>query len=536
MNSQLAKNLIEELLKKGVNEFCVCPGARNAPLIYALSRLNNIKIYHWFEERSAAFFAIGLSRASHYRPVAIITTSGTAAGELLPASMEAYYTGVPLLLVTADRPRTFRSSGAPQSAEQVGLFGLYAPFSIDIDFNDKVNLETWSCQSPAHINVCFEEPEEEKIHNPKSLLESQNLLIPTKIFQAFESFSISDQQFSEFAQFIQKSKYPLVIVGALSSSSKESVIQFLDHLNVPVYAEAVSGLREDPRLDRLRISCIDKAWKLSAMNNYPIDAVFRLGGVPTARLWRDLEEKKGSIAVCSVSEHPFSGLSWCGLIYGSIDQFCRHSINQTHLDRPQNDCWKKWQITDQQYYRNVLQLIDDEPTAEISLVHKLSKIIPYRSKVYLGNSQPIREWDLAATYDDHQFQIGASRGLNGIDGQISTFLGWSTGTQSNWAILGDLTALYDMAGPWIISQLLATQIKIVVINNRGGKIFAQKFSNPAFYNEHTFDFSHFASFWRLPYERWTEIPKNPPSKQAELIEIAPDEEASNRFWDKFSRL
>ncbi len=107
MNADLAYRVVQELLKCGVKEVCSCAGSRNAPLCLTLSQVPGLKVYNWPEERSAAFFALGLSKRSG-RAVPVIVTSGTAAAELWPATMEAYYTGIPLILLTADRPRIYR--------------------------------------------------------------------------------------------------------------------------------------------------------------------------------------------------------------------------------------------------------------------------------------------------------------------------------------------------------------------------------------------------------------------------------------------
>ena len=106
--------------------------------------------------RAAAFYALGLCKAKK-RPVCVITTSGTAAAELIPAAMEGYYTGAPLLFVTADRPRRFRGTGAPQSCEQVHLMGMYTPHFEDLAEDEPVELSRWKQNFPAHLNVCFEE-------------------------------------------------------------------------------------------------------------------------------------------------------------------------------------------------------------------------------------------------------------------------------------------------------------------------------------------------------------------------------------------
>ncbi len=143
-NIAAARSIIERVRGAGVVDFCVCGGSRNAPLIAVLTSAN---VYSFVDERSAAFFALGRVKRDG-KPVAVVTTSGTAAAELLPATIEAYYAGAPLILITADRPARFRGIGAPQAIEQVGLFGVYAATDFD----------RWNRRLPLHINVEFDEP------------------------------------------------------------------------------------------------------------------------------------------------------------------------------------------------------------------------------------------------------------------------------------------------------------------------------------------------------------------------------------------
>lgn len=157
MNRLLVDDILQSLIEKGLTDICLCPSSRNGPFVAALENDNRFKVYYWPEERSAAFFALGRSRALD-RPAAVITTSGTAVAELYAAAMEGYYSAAPLVLITADRPRKFRGTGAPQSCEQVGVFGLYTPFNIDLAKGERCDLSHWTMKSPAHINVCFEEP------------------------------------------------------------------------------------------------------------------------------------------------------------------------------------------------------------------------------------------------------------------------------------------------------------------------------------------------------------------------------------------
>ena len=131
----------------GVTDVCVCAGSRNSPLLVVLGARADVRLFSFVDERSAAFFALGRAKALD-APVAVVTTSGTAAAELLPAAIEAHYSGIPLILITADRPARFRGTGAPQSIEQEGLFGVYA----------ETSMETWTRKRPLHINIAFDEP------------------------------------------------------------------------------------------------------------------------------------------------------------------------------------------------------------------------------------------------------------------------------------------------------------------------------------------------------------------------------------------
>lgn len=518
-NSLLAKKVLEKVISQGISEFCLCAGSRNAPLVYPLIQCPEVKVYNWPEERSAAFFALGRIKATGH-PAAIVTTSGTAAAEVLPAAIEAHYTGLPLVIITADRPRRFRGTGAPQSVEQVGLYTCYAHAMLDIAECEEISLTSWDRRGPLHLNICFEEPND---HDSRT----------TYLEPSFCPYSAPSPAFSpdpRYEEFIKKTRYPLVVVGSLHPSQKESAIQYLLQLGAPVYAEGISGIREDRRLEDLRITWMDNIWVDSARFGYPIDGILRIGGVPTIRLWRDIEHNK--VPVCSISDVPFSGLSCADVIVTHLNAFfARGASRESHYTFA---AWKEFDRTAQ---KRLQELFLEEPSAEQSLVNALTKKIPARSKVYLGNSLPIREWDLAATYHESYFQMSCSRGANGIDGQISTFLGFATPEQDNWALLGDLTVLYDLAAPWITEQLPFQSLNIALINNGGGCIFKRMYSHPAFYNSHSLSFKPFADFWNWNYEKWDAIPSSISySQRARLIEIIPSMESTERFHKKLKAI
>lgn len=499
MNRDLAVHVVEELIKAGVEEFILCPGARNGPFVNLISQ-SHLKHSYAYEERSAAFFAIGAIRKTG-RPVAVITTSGTAAGELLPATMEAYYSSIPLVLVTADRPRRYRGSNAPQTAEQVGLYGIYAPFHFDLEEDESLNLFNWSGRAPLHLNVCFEDP---KAAEEPYLFDSKG-----------HAFNVHFPKSSVEPQVFKEAHRPLVIVSALKKEDRASTLKFLEELGAPVYLEGVSGLRNEASLKDIQVFDPDI---------YQHDAVLRIGGVPTHRIWRDLEEMRGRIKVLSITEHPFSGLSWAPHICSPIGPYLEtFPIPEMRWDYPEEffQYQKKLQET-------LIDLLEEEPQAEPSFFYHLSQKIPFGSLVYLGNSLPIRQWDLAAEYRVPAFEIKASRGLNGIDGQLSCFFGLCEEGRHNCAILGDLTTLYDFAAGWSAPNVPYT---LFVVNNKGGKIFSRRFQSEVFQHPHDYNFQHFAKFWNMPYQLARDVPQQ---IERGLVELVPDESATDRFWKKWN--
>jgi 2-succinyl-5-enolpyruvyl-6-hydroxy-3-cyclohexene-1-carboxylate synthase len=524
---QITLNVVQQAILNGVKDFCICPGARNSSFISLLKHQSKINTFYFYDERSAGFFALGRSRATQ-RPVAVITTSGSATAHLLAPAMEAYYTAVPLLLITADRPRCFRGCNTPQACEQVRLYGAYTPFFLDLEEGDIFDVSAWDQQFPAHINVCLEEPK------PESSWESLQLTIPEDIRPQEITFGDSHDDITKaFDHYLDSMNYPLVIVSNIKPQAQEAVLQFLLRLNAPVFLEATSGLREEPRLKHLRITRTEKLWDHAKNAHYPIDAILRIGGVPTIRLWRDLENKQGTLQVFSINESPFSGLSWGPIACTALDSFFSKYVDHRKFH---SQIAIEWLAADNIYRKRLQALFEEEPTAEPSLFHALSKKIPLESQIFVGTSLPIREWDLAATYEDRKFQVYASRGINGIDGQISTVLGLSSPHRSNWSFLGDLTTLHDMSGPWVIPQLTQRPLHLVAVNNGGGKIFARLFPDKEIQNEHTLHFKPLADLWSLSYHKWLHIPDVVEMDSPSLIEFQPDNEATQRFWKKLESL
>jgi 2-succinyl-5-enolpyruvyl-6-hydroxy-3-cyclohexene-1-carboxylate synthase len=518
-NMQLAAKVLQGLISSGIREFCLCAGARNSPLVHILDENKHVKVFSFFEERSASFFALG-RMAKTQRPMAIITTSGTAVAELLPAAVEATYSSLPLIMVTADRPKTYRGSGAPQSIEQVGIFSYYIEASLDIDKeNNHFSVKGLTWKKPFHINVCFDEP---LIDGPIPQLEIPASSEWVKFPEQCETHAGHDT-----TQFL-KTHNPVVILGTLPPKAQLPILQFLKKIQCPIYAEGISGLRGHPDMKHMEIRSGEN-YLHHLLDTLKCDSIFRIGGVPTVRLWRDLEDKRKHLPVLSVGYNHYSGLS------RNVNHFT-HLSSLALIESPEHfkDLGPLLK-EDLQMAQKKLELLQKYPRSEQSLVWALSKKLKGQS-VYLGNSLPIREWDMVADFDSYPARVVGNRGANGIDGQVSTFMGWSENATENWCIVGDLTAMYDLTALWVTPQLEQKKMRIVVINNRGGQIFRNMFHRDIFLNRHDVGFAAWAQMFKWEYTSWTEVPAETHLAPHHIIELLPNDEQTNEFskeWDGF---
>ena len=287
--------------------------------------------------------------------------------------------------------------------------------------------------------------------------------------------------------------FDLVLIGGLHPAQRDSVREFCLRLGAPIYAEPLSGLREDDALRDLLI--------LNERSLQGFTSILRIGNVPTLRYWRDLDEKYGNVEITHVTDLPFAGLT-----RGEV-------LKELPADAL---CSAHFEFTADRALRNRIEsILDTEPASEQAIIRDISRTLPHNSRIYLGNSLPIREWDFAATRENRGYEIGANRGANGIDGQLSTFFGWCKKDANNVAIVGDLTALYDLNAPWIAPQLDA-KFRIIIINNGGGRIFERvpslrKLDKKLIINEHAIRFDNWASMFGI-----------------EIDERRPDVEATRR--------
>lgn len=548
-NLKKACNILTQLLGHNITDFCLCAGGRNAPFVSWLSYLQQefsktktIHIYEFFDERSASFFALGRIKKIK-KPVVVLTTSGTAVAETLPAVIESYYSCRPLIILSSDRPKLFRKSGAPQSIEQYDILSSFVEAKWDLEEESfELNKSQLSWRKPLHINICFAEP-----ILPSDIKSSlQDLWLPNKTDQLKHLYSknycperaleqmtsvskaclknISDSKSHEIkmmdiACFLIKHKNPLVIVSEISPTLKDAVVHLLLQLNQPVYVEALSGLKQERRLGSLLIQAgeksIERAFQKKLMN-----AVIKIGSAPTLKFWRKLEREYSSVPVLCFNTTEFSNLARKSDSY-TLEQVCHLTQNcpisswaqdvqpveikkspNKSLEKTEdssNDRKKCFFEMDRDFFLKKKRLLKKYPLSEQNFLYVLSRQISSSDLLFLGNSLPIRYWDIFS--ETYPAQIFSHRGANGIDGLISGFLGVVSASNKGekaWLILGDLSALYDMNALWALKYCKA-DYRICIINNQGGKIFSTLFNEKLFEARHNFSFENWVKFFQQEY-------------------------------------
>ena len=520
MNISLAQFIIKELTALGVSAFCICPGGRSAPFVEVLSHSKGLNLFYFFEERSAGFFALGRA-CRDKKAVAVITTSGTAVAELLPSVVEAYYSAVPLLLITADRPLSFSKKGVPQTLKKAtAVLKDYCSVSQNISKKSDLNLRYWNpYKNSLHLNVSFDDPLIDESVKPFTFSK------PRKKIQAFYKEAVKKMDSpKKMSQFFKACKKPLILVGSLQEEEQKTVKTLLKNYNKPLYAESLSNLQG-------HVSSLLSGEKILnyAVQTKQIDGVIRLGGVPRVRFWRDLEKYK--IPGLNLSSPPY----YEGLAKRTVNQALLYNIKRLkdYLFALKNFGAELKEL-DQIQLKKYLQLLKQHPQSEEAWFWTLKKSLKPKSKVFLGNSSPIRFWDKMLFCSKTDVKICGQSGVNGIDGLVSRFFGECETKKNNLAVLGDLSLLYDMPAFWRSKDL--PPWAIVVINNRGGQLFSRLFDNPAFLNSHDLSFKALADMWSLNYKCYKKPQNFKWTEPYTLIEVCPKASDTKACFKKYNSL
>lgn len=506
MNFKKVDLILSWLAENAVKCICLCPGGRNGAFVEALETSEDFEVLTFYDERSAGFFALGRAKRDQ-TPVAVITTSGTAVTEVMSSVVEADYSGVPLVVITADRPKALRGTGAPQSIDQNNIFGSYVEACIDIEDEDKISAP-WKQNQPLHINICFDEPiidgewEKKSYKINKAKKRSLPKISPMKL------------------------KKPILVLGGMNEGNANAVAESLQGWQGPIFAESLSQLKNFPALKDKQILSGDR-FVQKLLKEKVVDSVLRVGDVPVGRYWRDLDELK--IPTLSINTQRFKGTAHSELVVGDLEQLESGDLQCESWD------WSEWKEKDFNYSQQIQKLFECYPLSEASNYLTLSQLSQNSDMAYLGNSLPIRLWDLVG---GSQCQVQANRGVNGIDGQISSAFGLVKPQTTNWVVLGDLTTLYDMSGFWMSPYLkkIESKVRCVVMNNLGGQIFSRMFKSPLFLNRHSLNFKPMADMWGWDYQQTQNVADLKELSDLQLIEINPNAEQTKQFWDDYDQV
>jgi 2-succinyl-5-enolpyruvyl-6-hydroxy-3-cyclohexene-1-carboxylate synthase len=471
-----ATALIDELVEHGLRHACVSPGSRSTPLALALERHAHVTVHVHLDERSSAFFAIGLAKALR-RPVAVTCTSGTAAAELFPAVVEASQARVPLFLLTADRPPRLRGTGANQTIDQVRLFGAYAraylapdvPTSLRdaLDWRRMGREAVSACggpqPGPVHVNCSFEEP-----LVPTGDLVEAPAREPGQVERPDRNPEPLAADVERFAHELSGAR-GVVVAGSSWWMAPGEVAQLADQVGWPLLAEPTSGLRRP-------------AWALAAgqalvgstgfLERHRPELVLQVGATPTTRATQAVVASAERLLVVDrfhMDPDPERRAAW--RLHANADRLAAAVLSRG-IERAPGVWSATWKELDAHARRAMDDVLDasDEPT-ELRLARDLAAAIPESGTLFVGNSMPIRDLDVAMSPRDG-LQVLANRGASGIDGMVSTALGVAAaGTGPTFALIGDLSLLYDASALLWNGALLPSDVVLVVPNNRGGAIF-----------------------------------------------------------------
>jgi 2-succinyl-5-enolpyruvyl-6-hydroxy-3-cyclohexene-1-carboxylate synthase len=494
-------SFVTGLYDAGIKRIVISPGSRSTPLAMMFHAHPEIETWINVDERSAAFFALGMAKGLQ-EPVALLCSSGTAGANYFPAIIEARYARVPLVVLTADRPHELRGVGAPQTIDQIKLYGDHVKYHQEMPLPDEnanlnafvkasagraVGMAVKAPQGPVHLNFPFRDPLVPDVNRNQLWNDHSN---GNPLFQTGK-VSLNSQQFEKLAKTWTEIDKPLIVVGPHQDEDlAQAVITLARSLKAPIIADPLSGLRTGPFEKEVIIESYDTFLRSKVFfDNFKSNGVIRIGAMPVSKPFlKYLEAAKPEHYIVvddsGVWREPThlatqmiqsDAVSFCEGLAAAINK-----NNRTHITH-----WcKHWQEVNQKSKEIISSFIEESPWFEGHVVDILLKHVDNDSSLFVGNSMPIRDVDTLLLNRDDRLNIFANRGANGIDGVVSTAIGVSTVKKPLTLLIGDLSFFHDTNG-LMAAKIYNIDITIIVINNNGGGIFS--FLPQAKENEETFE-------------------------------------------------
>jgi 2-succinyl-5-enolpyruvyl-6-hydroxy-3-cyclohexene-1-carboxylate synthase len=477
---------VAELVHSGITDVVVSPGSRSTPMAMVLAEHPQLNLHIHIDERSAAFFALGIAKASN-RPVAILCTSGTAAANYYPAIVEARYARVPLIVLTADRPHELREVGAPQAIDQIHLYGKHVKWFSEMALPEKSDeiiryartvcaraaaIATQAPSGPVHLNFPFREPLIPQLDEGLFQLSER----PNGYVKVHNSdLTINEQEIKDIASRLNGKEKGVIVCGNMMDENFASAVTSLAAaFNFPVLADPLSQLRSGKHSNEYIIETYDTFLRNEDAKSFlKPEVVLRFGAMPISKALTIFLKENDDAQQYVID----GGGGWrdpaalaTDMIFCNETKFCEALLTYTGT-KSSSAYFENWKKINELTKENMLLLRDSTELSESRLFYQLADMLPEGATLFVGNSMPIRDLDSFFLNNEKSIKVMANRGANGIDGTVSTALGAALYSKPLYLVLGDLTFFHDLNG-LIAAKLYQIDIHIIVVNNNGGGIFS----------------------------------------------------------------
>ena len=475
MNEYIAA-LVDEFYQLGVRHAVFSPGSRSTTMAMLFKEHEGFETYMNIDERSASFMALGIAKA-HKEPTVLVCTSGSAVAHYLPAVLEAQYTGIPLIVLSADRPHTLLHVGAPQTVDQHKIFGTAVNYFEELAVPQESHYYTYPRQvarkaymkamdtkkGPVHINVPLFEP-----------------LVPELSRNHFEagrsSFKVVKPNYGgafscdDGNNLLERYERILILAGPqIDIDEAETIRSFGEALQAPILADPLSNVR-GCSTSKVVISTYDALLAGQALwHELKPDCVIQFGQIVVSKRvqqmiasWTDVEYIEVNPTMDSMNPTGKTTMH----MQASIDVF-------THLHGKNNssDTYLNiWRRLDQAGKKQLSTAIDEPHCFEGRTIRELQKQIPEDGQIFVANSMTIRDFDYFWFSGESKAVLYGNRGVNGIDGTISTALGLAANGRPTYLVTGDLSLFHDLNG-LAVAKTHNLNLTIILHNNDGGGIF-----------------------------------------------------------------
>lgn len=535
LNLHWAGAFVASLAEAGVTDVVIAPGSRSAPLAAAF-HLAALRTHVALDERAGAFFALGLAKASR-RPAAVLCTSGTAAANFHPAVLEARHARVPLIVVTADRPPELRDVGAPQTVDQIKLYGdavLWFAEAGTPEPGDEADLYVASLGAravatawgppagPVHLNFPFREP---LLPTPDVARERVSGRTPRAVEPSADpdehgGSDPSSRDVERAARRLRARRRGLIVCGPddvgsdLSSPEfAEAILALASATGYPILADPLSGVRFGARDARV-LGAYDAFLRAPAfLEGEAPEAFLLFGAAPTSKAFARYGARypaAARVAVDPAGAFRDPSRRAREVVRGACAPFARALAEALRGAEPLPSWGERFAAADRAASHALARGLeqDDEAIAEASIFPDLIAGLPEGVLLVAGNSMPVRDLDAFVPSSSARVRVLGNRGVNGIDGVVSTALGASAAMGApTLAVVGDLSFHHDLNGLAALREGRARAV-IVIVNNDGGGIFSMlpvaehaSIFERYFGTPHGLTFEHAAALYGIPYAR-----------------------------------